>query len=64
MNIKRCLEILEIAPNVTYEEAKAAYRLMCQVWHPDKYSHSEQLHAKPAAPVTLMPVSHHMRTPP
>jgi curved DNA-binding protein CbpA len=46
MNIDRCFEILEIPPNATYEEAKAAYRIMCQVWHPDKYHHSEQLHAK------------------
>jgi curved DNA-binding protein CbpA len=46
MNINRCYEILEISPNATYEEAKTAYRLMCQVWHPDKYSHSEQLQAK------------------
>lgn len=46
MNITRCFEILEISPDATYEEAKTAYRLMCQVWHPDKYNHSEQLHAK------------------
>lgn len=46
MNTNRCFEILEISPDATYEEAKAAYRLMCQVWHPDKYTHSEQLHAK------------------
>jgi hypothetical protein len=29
MNINRSFEILEISPNATYEEAKAAYRLMC-----------------------------------
>lgn len=46
MNINRCFEILEIPYNATYEDAKAAYRIMCQVWHPDKYNHSEQLHAK------------------
>jgi len=46
VNTNRCFEILEISPDATYEEAKAAYRLMCQVWHPDKYTHSEQLYAK------------------
>lgn len=46
MNLNRCFEILEISPDATYEEAKAAYRLMSQVWHPDKHAHSEQLHAK------------------
>ncbi len=46
MNINRCFEILEIPSNATYEDAKAAYRIMFQVWHPDKYNHSEQLHAK------------------
>ena len=46
MNPSRSFVILEISPEATYEEAKASYRLMCQVWHPDKHTHSEQLHAK------------------
>ena len=46
MNIKQCFEILEISSGATYEEAKTAYHLMCQVWHPDKYNHNEKLHAK------------------
>ena len=46
MNINRNFEILEIPSDATYEEAKAAYRLLVQVWHPDKYSHSDKLHAK------------------
>lgn len=51
MNISRCFEILEVPPHATYEEAKAAYRIMCQVWHPDKYHHNEQLHAKASSKI-------------
>jgi curved DNA-binding protein CbpA len=46
VNISKSFEILEIAPDASYQEAKSAYRTMCQVWHPDKHTHSEQLHAK------------------
>ncbi|NVN97606.1 J domain-containing protein [Candidatus Nomurabacteria bacterium] len=45
-DLKRCFDILEISSSASHEEAKVAYRLMCQVWHPDKYTHSEQLHTK------------------
>jgi hypothetical protein len=44
--LKRCFEILEVSPDATYDEAKAAYRLMVQVWHPDKYSNNDKVHAK------------------
>jgi len=44
--LKRCFEILEVSPDATYDEAKAAYRLMVQVWHPDKYSYNDKVHAK------------------
>lgn len=46
MNLYQSFEILEISSDVNYEEAKAAYRLLVQVWHPDKHSHNDKLHAK------------------
>ena len=46
MTQKQCFEILEISPDATYEEAKAAYRLLAQVWHPDKHAHNEKIHTK------------------
>jgi len=49
MNLSQCLDILEVprdASSVTFEEAKEAYRLLVQVWHPDKYGHNEKLCAK------------------
>lgn len=49
MNINDCYKTLEIPPDSTYEEAKAAYRLMAQVWHPDKHSHNDKIHAKATA---------------
>lgn len=47
MDLNSCLDILEIPRNsspATFEQAKAAYRLIVQVWHPDKYSHNQKLH--------------------
>jgi DnaJ-class molecular chaperone len=46
MDLNRCFEILEISPESTYEEAKAAYRLMAHVWHPDKHAHNDKLYAR------------------
>jgi RNase P subunit RPR2 len=37
---------LEIPSNSTFEEAKAAYRDLAQVWHPDKHSHNERIREK------------------
>ena len=52
MELTRCLDILDLPhdlPSVTFEEAKSAYRLLAQVWHPDRYAHNEKLHAKATA---------------
>jgi hypothetical protein len=52
MNLSQCLDILELPPDVgsvTYEDAKAAHRIMVQVWHPDRYGHNEALHARATA---------------
>ena len=49
MNICQCLDILELPSDVgsvTYEDAKSAYRLLAQVWHPDRYGHNEKLHVR------------------
>lgn len=45
-NQKRCFNLIEISPNATFDEAKAAYRQLVQVWHPDKHAHNEKLQAK------------------
>jgi curved DNA-binding protein CbpA len=45
-DIKHSFEILEISPDATYEEAKASYRLLAQVWHPDKHAHNDKIHEK------------------
>ena len=49
MNLSLCLDILDLPreiATVTFEEAKAAYRLIVQFWHPDRYSHNEKLYIK------------------
>lgn len=38
--------ILEIQDSATLEEVKEAYRLLLQVWHPDRFHHSPTLLAK------------------
>ena len=49
MNLSQCLDILELSPDVssvTFEDAKAAHRIMVQVWHPDRYNHNDKLRIK------------------
>lgn len=46
MDIDHCFAILEISPDSTYEEAKASYKLLAQVWHPDKHHNNEKLYVK------------------
>ena len=46
MTLSQCLDILELPRNVesvSLEEAKVAYRMLVQVWHPDKYCHNQKL---------------------
>ena len=38
--------VLEIQDSATLEEVKEAYRLLLQVWHPDRFHHSPTLLAK------------------
>ena len=38
--------ILEVQDSATLEEVKEAYRLLLQVWHPDRFHHSPTLLAK------------------
>lgn len=39
-------EELELDPGASLEEIKQAYRDLLQVWHPDRYSHSQRLHQR------------------
>ena len=38
--------ILEIEESATPEEIKQAYRLILEVWHPDRFHHKPKLLAK------------------
>ena len=46
MKLRRYFEVLEIPVNASYEEARAAYRDMIRVWHPDKFAQNSRLEAK------------------
>lgn len=48
MEIIRCFEILEILPGSSPEEIRSAYRDLVQVWHPDRFMHSNRLQEKAA----------------
>lgn len=45
-SIQKYFEILEISPDATFEDAKAAYRLLSQIWHPDKHAYNKKLYVK------------------
>jgi hypothetical protein len=42
-DLNRSFEILNILPDAPYEEAKAAYRELASILHPDKHMHNERL---------------------
>ncbi len=44
--METCYTILEIQDSATLEEVKEAYRLLLQVWHPDRFHHSPTLLTK------------------
>ena len=46
MEIKKCIEILEISENAPLNEIREAYRDLISIWHPDKYHHNERLYKK------------------
>jgi alpha-tubulin suppressor-like RCC1 family protein len=35
--LRRCLAFLELSPGATFDEVRAAYRTLTQVWHPDRF---------------------------
>ncbi len=43
MDIKRCLEILELESVTSPEELKQAYRDMAKIWHPDRFQDNPRL---------------------
>lgn len=38
-----CLQVLGLPPDATFEQAKEAHRDLLQVWHPDRFAHSQRL---------------------
>ena len=44
--IKRAYRILGLPPGSSGDEVKSAYRDLAQVWHPDRFNHSERLKEK------------------
>jgi curved DNA-binding protein CbpA len=46
MDIRRCLDILELKHDATIDEAKQAYKDMVNIWHPDRFSSNPRLKQK------------------
>ena len=44
--IKRAYRILGLPPGSSSDDVKSAYRDLAQVWHPDRFSHSDRLQEK------------------
>jgi hypothetical protein len=42
-NLYRYYEILEVQPGATKAEIKSAYRELCKIWHPDRFTGDESL---------------------
>ena len=39
--IKQCYQILEVHLGASFQEIKKAYRELCFVWHPDRFSEEQ-----------------------
>ena len=46
MNLKKCLEILELKSAGSLDDVKKAYRDLANVWHPDRFAGNERLKHK------------------
>ena len=46
MNVHRAYRVLGLAPTASPAEVRQAYRDLAQVWHPDRFAHSERLQQK------------------
>jgi curved DNA-binding protein CbpA len=38
MDVRRCLQLLELEEGASMEEARRSYRELVRVWHPDRFS--------------------------
>jgi len=45
-DIKRAYRILGLRPGASGDDVKRSYRDLAQVWHPDRFGHSERLQQK------------------
>jgi curved DNA-binding protein CbpA len=45
-DMNKCFEILNIPPGAPYEEAKAAYRELASILHPDKHMNNDRLRVR------------------
>lgn len=54
MTISEALQLLELTPPFTKAELKTAYREAQMVWHPDRFTGSDKLHAKAHARAYLI----------
>ncbi len=46
MDIKQCVELLELEGTISAEKTKQAYRDMVNIWHPDRFSDNPRLKQK------------------
>ena len=46
MDIRRSLEILELGPEPSTDEARQAYKDLVNIWHPDRFSQNPRLKDK------------------
>ena len=46
MDIKKCYEILELAPDASLDDVKQAYKDLVNIWHPDRVSNNPRLKQK------------------
>jgi len=51
-DLRRCFELLELSLDASTKEIKRQYRDLVNIWHPDRFSHSERLKEKAETKLT------------
>ena len=58
MNLRKCLDLLELAPGATKKDIREAYHELAKVWHPDRFPNDPKLQAKGEAKLKELNVAY------
>lgn len=58
MDLRECYAVLELPHDAGPQEVERSYRILVQVWHPDRFGHNTELRDEANAKLTKINVAH------